>query len=590
VKPLRFLRTLRHLTLRQCVARLRHELWLRTRRNIGWHTNDQLHQLSQAHVPLPREALPRLKVLIDLWQRGHVEYVGLSSGNADWAGEGKPKLWRYERHYHHELVALAAKAIEDPEGPWILAGREMQDEWATATPPERGDAWEPYPTARRILSWAEAAALEPAIASVHMASRLAFHLKHLSGRLEHHLRGNHLLANAAALVAGGAMLAGSAGESALKEGAALLEKELRAQTLSDGGFAERTVQYHALVLKDALVALELAGARKTDLRPRIGELLAKMSLWLWRTKRSDDTWPLVNDSSPQAAALAIETLARATRLQLFSPPTASSDIVLSDTGWTFIRDVGCELFFDTGPIGPKEQPGHGHDDSLAYELRWFGLPVVTDSGATTYEIDGVRAFERSAPAHATISVDGTGIDELWASFRVGGRGRVEKVAIQTISDPRLRMVRGKARSYRGFTHERTLVLWPARALLVIDRVRNAAANAVIRSHVPLDPSWSAAEASGALFLLGPGARGLQLHIVRGTLDHVARGSTSPRDGWVGEGFGKPVPRTSVSLRAEENGTCVYAIVAPGVNALKTARGLSLRASGAEIALGLPDLD
>jgi hypothetical protein len=591
MKPLRFLRTLGQMTVGQATARIRHELWLRKRKPLGWPAGDENAALSQAHLPPPRESLPRLKQLSDLWQRGRVEYVGLEGGNADWSGADKPKLWRYERHYHSELVALAVQAVEYPHGPWVLAARELQDEWALATPPETGDAWEPYPTARRILSWAEAAALEPAIAAPQMAGRLAFQLRHLSAHLEHHLRGNHLICDAAALVAGGAMLAGPQGDAALREGSALLSRELKLQVLRDGGYAERTFQYHALVLKDALLALELAAARAPKLRQGLSDPIAKMALWLWQTRRmetpSGASWPLVNDASPQAFALADEVLVRATRMQLFSEPPRSSAVetTLEETGWTFLRDARSELFFDFGNIGPRDQPGHGHDDALAYELRWDGLPVVTDSGVTTYDVNEARAFERSPMAHATVSVDGRGIDEIWSSFRVGGRGSVKLVEATQPSD-RVHILGGKAKSTFGFTHQRALVFWPSRALLVFDRVTGTNKNARVLSHIPLDPAWSAAEAEGTVFLLGPGAVGLQLLLVRGAFDHLASGVENPRDGWVGRGFGKPIARTSISLRTDEDGQCLYAIVAPGVSVRQTARGLALRAPGAEEAFEL----
>ena len=599
MNPLRFFRTLEHMNVGQAAARVRHELWLRTRRKRGWpapgaaardredsHGPPVLHR--EARLPVPDEEFVRLDALADRWERGAVEYLGVEASSSDWLGEGKLKLWRYERQYQTELVALAVRAHGEPKaapGPWTLAARALQESWALACPPERGDAWEPYPVARRILSWAEALAIEPNIATPATAERLSFQLAHLAAHLEHHLRGNHLLCDAAALVAGGALLAGGAGDAAMGLGARLLETELAAQTLPDGGYAERTAQYHSIVLKDALLALELSRARRLELQPRIEELLGKMAMWLWRARRPDATWPLVNDAAPHASLLAREALARAERLHLFAAPTPIPNVELPDTGWTFVRDVGCELFFDTGLIGPRDQPGHGHADALAYELRWYGVPVVCDTGITTYERNAVREFERSAAAHATVSVGGAGIDEVWASFRVGGRGKSEKVAIATI-DPRVRTLRGIARSYRGFTHERTLVFWPARALLVFDKVTRAPRGAQVLSHVPLASGWSAAPASGSLFLLGPGARALQLHLLNGAVDGLPRGSESPRDGWVSEGFGKPVARTSVRLCADESGLCAYAIVAPGVTTRQTSQGLSLRAPGAEIALRL----
>ncbi len=594
MRPLRFFRTLEHLTVGQFFARLRHELWLRTRRRRAW-PRDERQALSPARLPLLPETFARLRPRLEKFAEGKVEHIGVEGELADWRGADKPKLWRYEHHYHQELTALAARALEDPDGPWLEAGRAMQESWAAACPPEQGDAWEPYPVARRILSWAEAAALCPEIAAPELAERLSFQLAHLKKHLETHLLGNHLLCDAAALVAGGAMLAGSAGEAILLEGAALLERELNAQVLADGGYAERTFQYHALVLSDALLAVDLARARKIDLRPRLGELLSRMALWLWRARRPDGSWPCVNDASPDAFPLAAEALARAARLQLATNPPApgiATEIFLPATGWSFLRGNGCELFFDTGLIGPLHQPGHGHDDALAYELRWFDSPVVTDSGVATYDRGEQRDFERSSRAHATISLDGEGIDEVWASFRVGGRGQVGMLAAKE-SDPRLRVLRGEARSFRGFHHWRTLIFWPGRALIVFDRVQTARKKARILSHIPLDPAWSAADVDGTLFLLGPGGAGLQLQTVLGKLERVERGRAGdlhqPRAGWVAQGFGKLAPRSQIDLRADERGRVLYAFVSPGVSVRVTTRGLALRTPGAEVELDALDM-
>ena len=131
-----------------------------------------------------------------------------------------------------------------------------------------------------------------------------------------------------------------------------------------------------------------------------------------------------------------------------------------------------------------------------------------------------------------------------------------------------------------------MVFWPTRALLVFDRVLHVRRGARILSHVPLACGWSAAEASGALFLLGPGARGLQLHVLTGSIAGMARGVETPRDGWESHGFGDAQARTSIALAADDSGLCGYVLLAPGVTTRQTTQGLALRAPGAEIALRL----
>src|SRR5207247_7145397 len=129
---------------------------------------------------------------------------------------------------------------------------------------------------------------------------------------------------------------------------------------------------------------------------------------------------------PEAKFVAREALARGLDLDLLDPGSDESlDAWLPDTGWTILRDGRHELLFEHGPLGPDEQPGHGHSDALSFELFWNGVPVVLDTGASTYQPGPQRTTDRSVFSHAAVSVDGEGPDELWGAFRAGGRARVE---------------------------------------------------------------------------------------------------------------------------------------------------------------------
>lgn len=583
-----YVRTLRHLRPRQLLARLPHEWWVRRRKKLGWPEQrpDVELKFNKVHLsPPPPDELARLRAVAAQWQKGIVEYLGQQGAAADYRAWHRPRLWRYERHYHSEPVAFAAMALEEPAGPWLEAARDLIVTWAAEAPPQVGESWEPYPTARRLLNWSEAVALDPRVGGP-LAFRMQVQIAHLLAHLEHHLRGNHLICDAAALIAAGSVLQGPGAAGALHQGIVLLEKELAAQVLPDGGYAERTVLYHSLVLRDATLALQLGKERGQP--PSVKNELGRMALWLAKVRRADGSFPQVNDSSPSAQLVAADALRRAIKANLVGPlPEPATVIDLPDTGWTFLREGGCELFFDRGPIGPVEQPGHGHAGSLAYELQWYGLPVVCDSGMTTYEASPVRDFERSAAAHATVSVDGEGVDEVWHSFRVARRGRVERLP-DPQCDARLRGLRGRAVSFRGWEHERWVFFWPGRALLVFDRLGGVLPEAQVRvrGHIPLHHTWSVAETGKVFYLLGPGARGLQLQVLRGELDGAPHGQETPRDGWMSLGFNQPVARTSVRLRPDAQGLMAHAFFAPGVSWREAPGGIALRAPGAEVLLKL----
>jgi hypothetical protein len=488
-----------------------------------------------------------------LWQQGIVEYHGITASRHDWKGESQSKLWRYERQYHSEIVSLAATNIE--------GARALIDDWIASNPPCRGEAWEPYPVARRLLNWSLAGAITPSLRP-HLAPWVAVQMRFLAGRLECHLLGNHLLCDLCALVAAAATLECEDSAVVGMRAAHRLERELERQVLPDGGYAERTAQYHLIVLQDALLALVLHRARGRAFAA--DAVLARMLGWVEKIRRRDGSFPCLNDAAPGSLP-SIDTIHGLAKLAGVIPPgnVAAAVTELPDTGWTLVRVGEYELLFEHGEIGPKEQPGHGHADTLSFELMWDGEPVVTDTGVTTYAPGEIRNFERSARAHATVSVNGQGADEIWASFRVGGRGR--PMYLGTSSPwPGAWLLRGQVRAYQAWTHHRSLLFWPKQLLVVCDDVLHAPARAQILSNLPLDPAWRVADLVEDGGILESATARLQLVVLAGQAMSAVRGEYPECQGWVGRGFGAAEGRVSVRLRPDERGRLMYALVAPEV--------------------------
>ena len=80
---------------------------------------------------------------------------------------------------------------------------------------------------------------------------------------------------------------------------------------------------------------------------------------------------------------------------------------------------------DVAEIGPSYLPAHGHADALTFELSLDGKRVVVDTGTQSYEDGPSRWAQRSTSAHITIEIDGQSSSEVWKSFRVGRRARVD---------------------------------------------------------------------------------------------------------------------------------------------------------------------
>jgi len=86
------------------------------------------------------------------------------------------------------------------------------------------------------------------------------------------------------------------------------------------------------------------------------------------------------------------------------------------------------MFLDAGAIGFDGDAGHGHNDTLSFELSAPGGVFISDSGTYCYTSDQAqhRAFASTA-AHNTVEVDGAEVAEfrsLWKLREDGTRPRV----------------------------------------------------------------------------------------------------------------------------------------------------------------------
>lgn len=350
---------------------------------------------------------------------------------ADWNREEWPKLWLYNAHYFDDLVADGA----DGRAEWHSA---LIERWVGGNPPGRGNGWEPYPTSLRIVNWVKWVLLGNA-PSPAMLQSLAIQSRWLRKRLESHLLGNHLWANAKALVFAGAFFEGGEGEHLRRVGLGLLERELAEQILPDGGHFERSPMYHAIVLEDVLDLLQLA-QRFTGLVQRATEeewldRAARMLRWLRVMSHPDGEIAFFNDAAmgvaPNLAALEAYALKLGVGLkdELAVPVTD-----LSSSGYVRIEAGPAVLIADVAPIGPDYLPGHAHADTLSFEMSLRGQRVFVNGGTSTYETGPDRQWQRGTAMHSTVQVDGEDSSEVWAGFRVARRARPVGLSIERRSD------------------------------------------------------------------------------------------------------------------------------------------------------------
>lgn len=403
------------------------------------------------------------------------------------------KLWRYNQHYFDDLNADGANVRTH----WH---KNLLNAWLTDNPPgHRKTGWEPYPTSLRIVNWIKWALvgnyLEP-----HWLHSLAVQTRMLFQRMEVHLLGNHLFANAKALVFSGLFFCGPEADQWLARGLQYLEREIPEQILSDGGQFERSTMYHALALEDMLDLLNVTKTFLTAVPPHwtsvvnsLAEVIQRMMHWLATMCHPDGEISFFNDAAIGIAPPPSSLEAYARRLGLLAVPEIADGVVhLAESGYIRVRQGQVSALLDVAPIGPDYLPGHGHADTLSFELSLFGQRLFVNSGTSCYGYSPERLRQRGTAAHNTVVVDGKDSSEVWGGFRVARRAKPidlrisaedEPVTVSCSHDGYQRLARecNHRRKWQFFTNE----------LVITDTVSDSARHVQARFH--LHPSVRVSE-------------------------------------------------------------------------------------------------
>lgn len=338
-----------------------------------------------------------------------------------WDDPAIGKLWRYNLHYFDDLNALDADQRID----WH---RDLLNRWVRENSPGHGTGWEPYPTSLRIVNWIKWALGGHELPPVCVQS-LAVQVRWLSKRLEVHLLGNHLFANAKALVFAGLFFEGDEAGEWLAKGLRILQQEMMEQVLPDGGHFELSPMYHAIILEDLLdivnLACSRAGAVPDAMLSQCRNSAARMLRWLKGMIHPDGDIAFFNDAALGIASRFVALEAYARRLGVEAVAVESTDIVthFADSGYVRVEQGNVVALLDVARIGPDYLPGHAHADTLSFELSLFGQRVVVNSGISQYGVGSERLRQRGTAAHSTAEIDGTDSSEVWSGFRVARRAR-----------------------------------------------------------------------------------------------------------------------------------------------------------------------
>ena len=404
-----YFHTVRHLRPAQIVARL----WRKARRpSPNLRPAPHKRDLSGSYA----QPVPAVRTLIapNTFRFLNVERRCANAG--DWHPADATKLWTYHLHYFDDLNAEGSphRAV------WH---RELLQRWVVENPPAAGDGWEPYPLSLRLANWVKWAARGNSLPALCHSS-MAVQARWLGERLEYDIMGNHLLANAMALVHVGLYFEGVEAEQWYRRGIDILSRQLPEQVLADGGHFELSPMYHALVLEDLLDLINLLGAYGRQPPEIWFDIVDQMQRWLVLMSHPDGDIAFFNDAAFGVAPTPAELESYARRIGLQAASLQARPLeVLAASGYVRVMLGPACVICDCAAVGPAYQPGHGHADTCSFELSLGAQRVFVNSGVSEYGEQPERQRQRGTAAHNTVVVDGQDSSEVWGAFRVARRAR-----------------------------------------------------------------------------------------------------------------------------------------------------------------------
>ncbi|SFR44832.1 Uncharacterized conserved protein, heparinase superfamily [Pseudidiomarina maritima] len=403
----------------------------------------------------------------------------------DWNDETThSKLWLYNLHYFDDLNSPDSENRSLLQKHFIL-------KWIDENPAPHGNGWEPYPISLRLVNWIKWCQFNQEY-DVEILRSMEQQADALMAQLEFHILGNHLFANAKALVFVGCFLNSSRSADYLTKGLALLEREVSEQFLEDGGHFELSPMYHCILLWDLIDLLNLAVASNNiqinRYRDEWADVIERGLSWLSKMCHPDGDISFFNDAAFGIAPAPHEIFRFARSVGITNQSdSVSSSVMLPESGYSRLVRGPFTLFFDHAEVGPSYLPGHAHADTLSVELSYGRHRVFVNSGTSEYGTGAERQRQRSTAAHNTVFINGENSSDVWAGFRVGQRAHVSEP--QYCENEDTVVVRAEHDGFthlvKGFTHSRTCSV-SADRVLIEDEI-GARCSKTVMAHFHLHP-------------------------------------------------------------------------------------------------------
>jgi uncharacterized heparinase superfamily protein len=446
-----------------------------------------------------------------------------------WNGDEKDKLWRFNQHYFNDLNSTNSHNRID----WH---KDLIKDWIKCNHTKYSIGLHAYPLSLRICNWIKWDLRERTLSKPAIKSLFAQGI-FLEKSLEHNILGNHLFANAKALIFLGCYFNCFISQRWLNKGLKIVYEELQGQILDDGGNFELSPMYHCIFFKDCLDILNILKSCDLEKKEEVKNVIKLLELkipkmidWMNAMTFDDNKVTNFNDSASNIGPSPLDIKTYAIKLgfnfENMNAVKKFNVIHLKDSGYISVQKKDIQIIIDVAKLGPDHLLAHGHADTLSFELSRQQKSIFVNSGTSCYGSSNRRMFERSTRAHNTVEINRTSSSQTWSSFRVAKRAypynlkineKKESLNIECSHDGYQKILKP------SLTHTR---YWKveARKIIIQDKVNGKYESAISRFIV--DPNVTIKKIDDTKFFLKNNDVEIEFIIKVGTINLIIWESTN----------------------------------------------------------------
>jgi uncharacterized heparinase superfamily protein len=343
---------------------------------------------------------------------GEIEFSGELVRNPTpvWFPAGVGPEWLAAWHGFGWLADLigVGGAARDP-------ARALVHSWLTESSAWHPIAWRSDVAATRIFAWIvhfEEIAGREADRPLRraMLASIARQVRHLSRTAAWELAGAPRLRALKGLIGGLAALGGS--EKRMARVLRILERELQAQILPDGGHRTRSPSVQLAVLRDLIDIRAALRAARVAIPGPLQQAIERMAPMLRFFRHGDRRLALFNGSVEEDGVVVDLAL---TRSETRGHPAMQAP----HSGFQRLQAGQSLVLVDTGKPPPRGFDGAAHAGTLSFELSQGRDRIIVNCGGYRGARPAWRRVARSSAAHSVLVVGDTNAVEISAGGSLG---------------------------------------------------------------------------------------------------------------------------------------------------------------------------